>query len=35
MALRVLPPLWHDYGGHPAFAGPVQTLQCFKPKSGT
>jgi regulator of ribonuclease activity A len=32
-ALRVLPPLWHDYGGLPRFAGPVQTVQCFEDNS--
>jgi regulator of ribonuclease activity A len=29
-ALRVLPPLWHDYGGRERFAGPVATLQCHE-----
>lgn len=29
-ALRVLPPLWHDFGGLPAFAGPVATVQCHE-----
>lgn len=29
-ALRVLPPLWHDYGGHARFAGPVATVQCHE-----
>lgn len=29
-APRVLPPVWHDYGGRERFAGPVATLQCFE-----
>ncbi len=29
-ALRVLPPVFHDYGGLLRFAGPVFTVQCFE-----
>lgn len=29
-ALRVLPPVFHDYGGRTAFCGPVFTVQCFE-----
>jgi regulator of ribonuclease activity A len=29
-ALRVLPPLWHDYGSRVRFAGPVETVQCHE-----
>lgn len=29
-ALRVLPPVFHDYGGRAAFFGPVFTVQCFE-----
>lgn len=32
-ALRVLPPLWRDYGGVPAFAGPAATVQCHEDNS--
>jgi regulator of ribonuclease activity A len=28
-AFRVLPPVFHDYGGAPRFAGPVVTLRCM------
>lgn len=28
--LRVLPPLFHSYGGVDAFAGPVLTVKCFE-----
>ncbi len=31
--LRVLPPLWRSFGGRAAFAGPVQTVQCFEDNS--
>lgn len=27
---RVLPPVFRDFGGCPAFAGPVVTVQCFE-----
>ena len=27
---RVLPPVFHDYGGRPRFAGPVRTVRCFE-----
>ena len=27
---RVLPPVFHDYGGIAAFAGPVMTVKCFE-----
>jgi regulator of ribonuclease activity A len=30
---RVLPPVFHDYGGHTRFAGPVATVQCFEDNS--
>lgn len=29
-AVRVLPPVWHDYGGRERFAGAVATLQCHE-----
>jgi regulator of ribonuclease activity A len=29
-ALRVLPPVFHSYGGAAAFAGPVSTVKCFE-----
>lgn len=29
-AFRVLPPLFHSYGGVAAFCGPVQTVRCFE-----
>jgi regulator of ribonuclease activity A len=29
-AFRVLPPVFHSYGGRGAFAGPVRTLRCFE-----
>jgi regulator of ribonuclease activity A len=29
-ALRVLPPLFHSWGGRAAFAGPVATVACFE-----
>ena len=29
-ALRVLPPLWREYGGVASFGGAVATLQCFE-----
>lgn len=28
-AFRVLPPVFHDYGGAARFAGPVATVRCF------
>lgn len=28
--LRVLPPVFHDYGGRKVFAGPVHTVRCFE-----
>ncbi|MEO5734795.1 MAG: ribonuclease, partial [Rubrivivax sp.] len=28
--LRVLPPVFHDYGGREVFAGPVLTVKCFE-----
>lgn len=28
--LRVLPPVWRDFGGRPRFAGPVATIKCFE-----
>ena len=31
--LRVLPPVFHDYGGRPAFAGPVHTVKCHEDNS--
>ena len=30
---RVLPPVFQDYGGHSAFAGPATTVQCFEDNS--
>jgi regulator of ribonuclease activity A len=27
---RVLPPVFHNYGGRPRFAGPVATVRCFE-----
>lgn len=30
---RVLPPLFHDYGGIRKFCGPVQTVKCFEDNS--
>lgn len=32
-AFRVLPPLFHDYGGRVRFAGPVSTVQCLEDNS--
>jgi regulator of ribonuclease activity A len=32
-AFRVLPPVFHDYGGVAKFAGPVVTLKCFEDNS--
>ncbi|MDQ6680225.1 MAG: ribonuclease E activity regulator RraA [Pseudomonadota bacterium] len=32
-AFRVLPPVFHDYGGVPAFAGPVSTVKCCEDNS--
>ncbi len=32
-ALRVLPPVFRDYGGVAAFAGPVVTVRCFEDNS--
>ncbi len=32
-SLRVLPPVFHDYGGRAAFAGPVQTVKCHEDNS--
>ena len=29
-AFRVLPPVFHDYGGRSRFAGPVHTVRCFE-----
>lgn len=29
-AFRVLPPVFHDYGGRRAFCGPVVTVKCFE-----
>jgi regulator of ribonuclease activity A len=29
-AFRVLPPVFHDYGGRTRFAGPVHTVRCFE-----
>jgi regulator of ribonuclease activity A len=31
--LRVLPPVFHDYGGQAAFAGPVATVKCHEDNS--
>ena len=28
--LRVLPPVFHDYGGRRSFSGPVRTVRCFE-----
>jgi regulator of ribonuclease activity A len=30
---RVLPPVFHDYGGRPKFSGPVSTVKCFEDNS--
>jgi regulator of ribonuclease activity A len=30
LALRVLPPLWRDYGARRRFHGPVRTVRCFE-----
>ncbi|MCU0928276.1 MAG: ribonuclease E activity regulator RraA [Burkholderiaceae bacterium] len=32
-ALRVLPPVFRDFGGVGAFAGPVSTVRCFEDNS--
>ncbi len=32
-AFRVLPPLWHDYGGVAKFSGTVSTVRCFEDNS--
>lgn len=32
-ALRVLPPVFHDYGGRAAFSGRVRTVRCFEDNS--
>lgn len=32
-AFRVLPPVFHDYGGRPKFSGPVSTVKCFEDNS--
>ena len=32
-AFRVLPPVFHDYGGVTKFAGPVVTVKCFEDNS--
>jgi regulator of ribonuclease activity A len=32
-ALRVLPPVFRDFGGLRKFAGPVQTVKCFEDNS--
>ncbi len=29
-AFRVLPPVFHDYGAHRKFCGPVLTVKCFE-----
>ncbi|WP_019562133.1 MULTISPECIES: ribonuclease E activity regulator RraA [Caldimonas] len=29
-AFRVLPPVFHDYGGKPRFAGAVRTVKCYE-----
>lgn len=31
--LRLLPPLWREFGGVLSFSGPVSTLQCFEDNS--
>jgi regulator of ribonuclease activity A len=30
---RVLPPMFHDYGGRNRFAGPISTVQCLEDNS--
>ncbi len=32
-AFRVLPPVFHSYGGKEAFCGPVATVKCFEDNS--
>jgi regulator of ribonuclease activity A len=32
-ALRVLPPLWREFGGAASFCGAVSTVQCFEDNS--
>jgi regulator of ribonuclease activity A len=32
-SFRVLPPVFHDYGGLRAFSGPVSTVKCFEDNS--
>ncbi|WP_298829899.1 ribonuclease E activity regulator RraA [uncultured Piscinibacter sp.] len=32
-AFRVLPPVFHDYGGRRKFCGPVVTVKCFEDNS--
>jgi regulator of ribonuclease activity A len=32
-AFRVLPPVFHDYGGRLKFSGPVSTVKCFEDNS--
>ena len=32
-ALRVLPPLWREFGACASFSGPVSTVQCFEDNS--
>ena len=32
-AFRVLPPAFRDFGGRPAFQGPVRTVRCFEDNS--
>jgi len=32
-ALRVLPPVFHDYGGVTTFCGPVVTVRCYEDNS--
>ena len=32
-ALRVLPPVFHDYGGRPRFAGMISTVKCHEDNS--
>ena len=32
-AFRVLPPVFHHYGGKEAFSGPVATVKCFEDNS--
>jgi len=32
-ALRVMPPLWREFGAAASFSGPVSTVQCFEDNS--